>query len=137
MDSIKLSRRAFTKAVVGAGAFCFGLPHLARLPSIVEAAPEYTNIGKYPLIVLVKKDELRGFRGFEEVVVKDEDLSAELHSRYVSEAASHHLKANYGDEHLVVLVKNDESFGFKGLNEVVVRDTTLIGRISSKFMVGG
>ena len=137
METIKLSRRDFTKAVVGAGAFYFGLPHLARVPGIAEAAPDYTNVGKDPLIVLVKKDELKGFRGFEEFVVRDEELAAELHSRYVSEAASHNLKANYGDDHLVVLVRNDESFGFKGLNEVVVRDSSLIGRLSSRFKAGG
>ena len=137
METIKLSRRDFTKAVVGAGAFYFGLPHLAGIPGIAEAAPDYTNAGKDPLIVLVKTDELRGFRGFEEFVVKDNELSGELSSKYTPEAASHHLKANYGDDHLVVLVRNDESFGFKGLNEVVVRDSSLIGRLSSRFKAGG
>jgi len=30
IEKIKLSRRDFTKAVIGAGAFYFGLPQLAR-----------------------------------------------------------------------------------------------------------
>ncbi len=133
--SIKLSRRDFVKTA-SAGALFIALPNLAKIPDLKESAnPKSDFIDRDPLIVVVKKNELAGFRGLEEFTVKDNGLVEGLSSRHKDELYSD----NSEDDPVVILLKDDKSIKFRGLGEYVLEDNDLSRRLSSRFSskVGG
>lgn len=134
--SIKLSRRDFVKAA-SAGALYLALPNLAKIPiDIGESGnPKSDFMNSDPLVVVVKNNELVGFRGLEEFTVKDNGLVEGLSSRYIDEPDSKYSE----DDPVVILVKDDKSIKFRGLGEFVLGDNDLGRRLSSKFKskVGG
>lgn len=130
IKTIKLSRRDFTKALIGAGTFYFGLPHLSRIPSIAEATSDYPksdHTWESPMVIIVKDDELKGFRGFEEFTVKDPDLVAGL-SRGLGS-----LDKSRKQDPLVIFVNGDEPVGFREEEEFDISDPDLIVELSRKF----
>ncbi len=136
ITSTKLSRRDFVKAA-GAGAFYLALPDLAKIPiDLVESGNMKSDfIDSDPLVVVVKNNELVGFRGFEEFIVKDNGLVERLSSRHIDESDAGYSE----DDPVVVFVKDDKSIKFRGLGEFVIEDNDLSRRLSSKFRskVGG
>ncbi len=137
IENIKLSRRDFTKVVVGAGAFYlapYGLEKI-RIDLVGSGNLNSDSTDNDPLAVVVKNNELVGFRGFEEFIVKDNELFEELSSGYMGEPDPDYSE----DNPVVVLVKDDTSIKFRGLGEFVIRDNDMVRRLSSKFRsnVGG
>ena len=138
--SIKLCRRDFVKAA-GAGAFYLILPDLSKIPHLdgIELNNLISDqVPDEPLVVLVKGDELIGFRGMEEFIVKDRGLIEKLSRRSEDEPESDDPEQGYGGEDtIVVLLKKDKSIKFRGLGEYVLADNDLGRRLTGKFGAGG
>ncbi len=136
ITSIKLSRRDFVKAA-SAGALYLALPNLAKIPVDIGGSvnPESDFMDSDPLIVVVKNNELVGFRGLEEFTVKDNGLVEELSSRHMDEPDLKYSE----DDPVVILVKDGKSVKFRGLGEFALQDNDLSRKLSSKFKskVGG
>src|SRR5574337_963685 len=100
--SIKLSRRDFVKAT-SAGAFYLALPHLSKVPvDLINFGNQDANhINEEPLVVLVRNNELIGFRGMDEFVETDNGLIEGLSSRHTDEPEFSR------DDPIVILVKNN------------------------------
>lgn len=140
VTSIKLRRRDFVKAA-GAGAFYLILPDLSKIPHL--DGNELNNlisdqVPGEPFVVLVKDDELIGFRGLEESIVKDRGLVEKLSRRSGDEPVSDDPEPGYKEEEsIVILVKNDKSIKFRGLGESLLQDKDLSRRLAGKFGAGG
>ena len=75
----KMSRRAAIKTMLGAAAVVIAVPHLGGLNLLgktiqeVQTKPSITQLssGDEPFVILVTKDEVRGFKGQSEYLVKD------------------------------------------------------------------
>ncbi|HLB72276.1 MAG TPA: hypothetical protein VJJ51_14630, partial [Candidatus Methanoperedens sp.] len=136
----KLRRRDFVKAA-GAGAFYLILPDLSAIPQMdgIELNNLISDQAQdEPLVVLVKGDELIGFRGMEEFIVKDRGLIEKLSRRSGDEPESDDPESGYGGEDtIVVLLKKDKSIKFRGLGEYVLADNDLGRRLTGKFGAGG
>ena len=88
MNSRKLSRRDAVKALAVAGAALAATPYLARAAGAEQVTPRELGEGpenvalnphpEGPLIVLVRDNELLGFRGMEEIHVKDMALISQI-----------------------------------------------------------
>lgn len=91
----KLTRRDALKASAGASAFFFALPQLPWLSSqdkAVTPPPSRNELpshhassdswGNDPLVIIVKGDELVGFRGQQEFTVRDEELIKRLQGTF-------------------------------------------------------
>ena len=140
VTSIKLRRRDFVKAA-GAGAFYLILPDLSAIPQMdgIELNNLISDQAQdEPLVVIVKGDELIGFRGMEEFIVKDRGLIEKLSRRSGDEPESDDPESGYGGEDtIVVLLKKDKSIKFRGLGEYVLADNDLGRRLTGKFGAGG
>ncbi|MFZ3166595.1 MAG: twin-arginine translocation signal domain-containing protein [Candidatus Methanoperedens sp.] len=135
ITSIKLSRRDFVKAA-SAGGLYLALPNLAKIPDLIESGNLKSDfMDSDPLVVVIKNNELVGFRGLEEFTVKDNGLVEGLSSRHIDEPDSKYSE----DDPVVILVKDDMSIKFRGLGEFALEDNDLSRRLSSKFRskVGG
>lgn len=133
--SIKMSRRDFVKAA-GAGALYLALPNVAQIPNLMASGNlESDLLDSDTLVVVVKNNELVGFRGLEEFTVKDNGLVEGLSSEHIDESNSKYSE----DDPIVILVKDDKSIKFRGLGEFILEDNDLGRRLSSKFRsrVGG
>lgn len=128
--SIKLSRRDFVKAA-SAGALYLALPNLAKIPIDIgeSGIPKSDFPDSNPLVVVVKNNELVGFRGLEEFTVKDDGMVEGLSSRHIDEPDSKYSE----DDPVVILVTDDKSIKFRGLGEFALQDNDLGRRLSSKF----
>lgn len=76
----KMSRRAAIKTMLGAAAVVIAVPHLGGLNLLGQSTQGETqtkisvtsfNSGDEPFVILVTKDELRGFKGQSEYLLKD------------------------------------------------------------------
>lgn len=85
--SSKVTRRKAIKALAAAGAFVAATPYLAR----VSGATTQTSAGlgktssiggKEPLVIVVKRDELIGFIGEEELRVDDRGLISTIQDAF-------------------------------------------------------
>ncbi len=130
METIKLNRRDFVKAA-GAGAFYITLPNLAISNLIESDKPKSEFVDSDPLVVVVKNDELVGFRGLNEFTVKDNGLGDGL-SRRLGKSGSDYSE----NDPVVILVNGDKSIGFRGLGEFAIKDNDVARILSNKFRSG-
>lgn len=115
----KISRRDFVK-VTGAGVLFLAMPNLAISSTDEKFEAPKSEDGE-PLVILSKNKELRGFRGFDEKILRDEQLA----ERFASE------------DSIVILARDNNVIEFKGLEEYVLGDKYLSRSLSSKFNAGG
>jgi hypothetical protein len=83
----KLSRRQAIKALAAAGAVIAATPILSQAFGTTQKSSEIPQIvheskGTEPLVIVVKRNELIGFRGLEEVRVRDAALAAKLNNEF-------------------------------------------------------
>lgn len=133
MGTIKLNRRDFVKAA-GAGAFYIALPNLAISNLIESDEPKSESVDSDPLVVVVKNDELVGFRGLNEFTIRDNGLGDGL-SRRLGKSGSDYSE----NDPVVILVNGDKSIGFRGWGEFAIRDNDVARILSNKFRsnIGG
>ncbi len=78
-NSTKMSRRAAIKTMLGAAAIVIAVPHMGSLNLLGKSAQEVQtktsvgplNAGDEPFVILVGKDDVRGFKGETEYYLKD------------------------------------------------------------------
>jgi len=98
--SVSLSRRDAIKGMMAAGASVVALPYLASLSGTARASPNQsvpvqgtkaspsssTNLANSissdvePIVLIIKNDVVRGFKGLQEVRVQDSGLASNLKS---------------------------------------------------------
>lgn len=129
-EGITISRRDFVKSV-SAGAIFLTLPNLA-IDLVGPANKKSDFVDSDPLVVVVKNNELVGFKGFEKFKVKDDKLVADLHK---DESISDYIKK----DPIVLLIEDDRFTKFRGLKEFTIKDNDMTKRLSSKFStrIGG
>ncbi len=94
MSSKKVTRREAVKTMAAAAAVVLAIPHLGSLALSEKETQQVDNnkaisLGseQEPLVVLVGKDELKGFRGLAEYTVKDAALMQRIQSAFSSARA--------------------------------------------------
>ncbi len=84
----KLSRREVIKVLAAAGAALAAMPYLPKVSGNTQSdglqhnATSKGSSNKDPLVILVKENELVGFRGLEEFKVVDPQLATHLNEAF-------------------------------------------------------
>ena len=95
--STKVSRRKMVKLMAAAGAALAASPYLAKVsafaqqsntsrPASAGNAAQAPSSGE-PLVLLVKGDQVTGYRGLEEMPLRDASLASMLNSAFASRLA--------------------------------------------------
>jgi hypothetical protein len=129
--STKISRRNFVKGI-GTGAIYLALPNLA-IGLVGSADMKSDFIDSDPLVVVVKNNELVGFKGFEKFKVKDDKLITDLHN--IDESISDYSEK----DPIILLVEDYKLVKFRGLGEFTLKDNDMARRLSNTFntRIGG
>ena len=99
--SEKVSRRSAIKALGVAGVALAAVPYLAKAsafqqlsgqqksePAATAAQPSSQRLSTEPLVLFIKGDQILGYRGLDEIPVKDASLAGMLNGMFSSKGAS-------------------------------------------------
>ena len=90
MTSEELSRRDAIKAMAGAAAAIAVVPALGKLDILQTKSNSEENpaarfeVGDEPLVVLVSKDSVMGFKGFDEYAIEDRGLGQRIRGAFAT-----------------------------------------------------
>lgn len=123
---IRLSRREFNKSMVSAGVLYLSFSNLniENIREIINTKEDNIENIKDFMVVILKDNELRGFKGFEEIIVTDPDIINNF--RNMTE------DNNDNKEPLVILIDEHKSIGFKGEEELEI-DKGITTELISRF----